>query len=94
MNIATGTERVDSPLLCRLQRFARAYDVLFNSARQCGNARALNFFCDGLNGLEIAVAGDGEASLNDIHLQPRKLPCHLEFLAGVHGRARALLAVA
>ena len=78
----------------RFHGLGGAVDVLIDATGQAGDARALDLAGNGFHGLEIAVAGDGEARLDDVHAHARELPRHLEFFADVHGRAGALLAVA
>src|ERR1019366_7054644 len=95
MNRAGGEKNVDASAVARrLHGFGGAVDVLIDTTGQTGDARALDLAGDGLDGLEIAVAGDGEARLDNVHAQARELPRDLEFLANVHRRAGALLAAA
>ena len=47
-----------------------------------------------LDGGEIAVADDGKAGFDHIHVEAGQLAGDLEFFAQVHGSAGALLAVA
>ena len=47
-----------------------------------------------MDGLEVAVADDREAGLDDIDIEAGKLARDLHFLAQVHGSAGALFAVA
>jgi hypothetical protein len=95
MDGARGEEHVNARAVARgFHGFGGAVDVLIDAAGQPGDARALDLAGDGFHGLEIAVAGDREARLDDVHAQPGQLPRDLEFLADVHGCARALLAVA
>jgi hypothetical protein len=49
---------------------------------------------DFLHGLEIARGGDGEAGLDDVHVQALELAGHLQLFVEVHGGAGALLPVA
>ena len=95
MDGARGEEHVNAGAVARrFHGLGGAVDVFIDATGQPGDARALDLARDGFHGLEIAVAGDGEARLDDVHAQPRQLPRDLKFFANVHGCARALLAVA
>ena len=77
VNVAAGAESVDAPFRRRGNRFAGADDVFLGCARKGGDAWTLDFSGDGFDGLEIAVAGNGEAGFDNVHLEARKLPGHL-----------------
>ena len=53
-----------------------------------------DFAGDLLHGVEVAFAGHREAGFDDIDTQPGELAGDFEFLAQVHRRAGALLAIA
>jgi len=95
MNGAGGEEDVDAGAVAgRLDGCAGAINVFIDAAGEAGNARALDFSGDGVDGLEIAIAGNGETGFDDVHLQAGELAGDFQFFAGIHGRAGALLAVA
>src|SRR5262249_41432454 len=43
--------------------------------------------------LEVLLRGDGKAGLDDVHVQPRELPGHLQLFHRVHRKPGRLLAV-
>src|SRR5215469_18170930 len=69
-------------------------DVLALAAGEGGDAGALHFTVDGLNGIEVAVGGDGKTSLEDVDAEIAKLMRHAKLLFVMHGAAGGLLAVA
>ena len=86
---------MDARTLGVLERVGRGVDVLLHRAREAAH-RCL-VACelrDAADGLEVAGARDGEARLDDVHVEPEKLTRHDQLLLGVHGGARRLLAVA
>src|SRR2546426_9822896 len=86
---------MDAPAFAsRLDGFARGIDVLGHAPRKPANDPALDFFGNAVHRGEIALADDGESSLDDIHLQAGELAGHFELLAQVHGGAGTLLAIA
>src|SRR5918997_1942563 len=58
-----------------------------------GDHGAVDLAGDRLHGLEVAGAGDGEARLDDVDAEARKLMRDLQLLGGVERDARRLLAV-
>ena len=68
-------------------------DVLEPGAGQAGDDRALHRLGDGLDRLEVAVAGDREPGLDDVDPEARELVGDLELLADVERDAGRLLAV-
>ena len=95
MNRAGGEEHVDSrAVACGFHRLGGLVYILVHATRETGDAGLRELAADRIHGLEIAVAGNGKASLDNVHPKACQLPCHFEFLADVHGRARTLLAVA
>ena len=91
---AGGDEDVDAPLLGRLDGLPAAVDVLVGGAGQAADDRATHRRSDGMHGVEVALAGDWEASLDVVDAQACQLVGDLELLADVQGDARGLLAVA
>ena len=70
------------------------FDVLALAAGEGGDAGAFYFAGDGLDGVEVAVGGDGEASFDDVDAEGGELVGEAEFFGVVHGAAGGLLAVA
>ena len=86
---------VDARALGGLQGFGRAVDVLVDCAREANHhgvvaGEAANL----LDRAEVSWGRDGEARLDDVHVQAQQLLGDDELLLGVHGRAGRLLAVA
>ena len=76
----------------------RGLNVLALGAGQRRDARrallAADLGGDGAHALKVAVAGDGEPRLQDVHAEHGELLGHTPLLFVVHGAARRLLAVA
>ena len=53
-----------------------------------------DFAGDGADGVEVALGGDGEAGLEDVDAEVRKLVGHAKLFVVVHGAAGGLFAVA
>ena len=86
---------VDARALGGLQRLGRAVDVFVNGAREANHHGVVaGEASDLLHRAEVARRGDGEACLDDVHVQAQQLLGDDELLLGVHGRAGRLLAVA
>ncbi len=87
-------ECVDARLLRRLHRLARTGDVGGNGAREAGDGRVLHLARDFLHALEVALARNREARLDDVDTHLVENFGDLQFLLEGHRRARRLLAVA
>ena len=74
-------------------RLPRPVDVLEPGARQRRDDRAAHGLGDRLDRLEVAVARDREAGLDDVDTEARELLGDLELLADVERDAGRLLAV-
>ncbi len=94
MDGAGGQEDVDARAGRILDGLPGAVDVLGVAAGQAADDGALDLAGDGLDRLEIAGRGDGEAGLDDVDAQLLEGVGHLELLGQVHAGARGLLAVA
>ena len=57
-------------------------------------SRTANFFCDGPDGLEIALRCDRESGLQHVDAKRGQLVRHAQLFAVVHGAAGTLLAIA
>ena len=86
--------RVDTLPLRILQRVGCHVNVLLHRTSQCTDSRPCDRLRDFNHTVEIARAGDGESSLDDIHAQCLQLPCHLNLLNRVELTSWHLLAVA
>ena len=85
---------VDARALGGLQRLGRAVDVLVDGAREANHHGVVaGKAADLLHRAEVARGGDGEARLDDVHVQAQQLLGDDELLLGIHGRAGRLLAV-
>ena len=69
-------------------------DVLGDGAGQAGDDAALDLAGDLLDGREVVRGGGREASLDDVHVQPRELLGDLELLLGRQREAGRLLPIA
>ncbi len=88
-------EDVDAPAVTgRFDGGGGGVDVAGGAACQTGDDRAAHLGGDLLDRVEVAVADDRETGLDDINVEAGELARDLHFLAQVHGRARALFAVA
>ncbi len=94
MDGAGGQEDVNASLLGVLQRLPGTIDVLIVAASQPADDWAANLLGDSLDGIEIAMRGDGEAGLDDVDAQLDQGLGHFELFANVHAAAGRLLAVA
>ena len=80
---------MDPGALGTFQRFGCGVDILVDSACERADHGVVSRQCtDALDALEITRARDGEARLDDVHLESEELPGESEFLLGVHARAR------
>ena len=68
-------------------------DVGGHTTGQAADDRAADHSGDLLHGIKVALAGDGEAGLDDVNAQAGELACHLQLLAGSHGCTWALLPI-
>ena len=68
-------------------------DVFWDASGQSRNDWSLDLACDRLDCLEVAIADDGESSLDDVDLETGELPCDLKLLPQVHGSTGALLTI-
>jgi len=91
---AGGDKGVDAPGVGAGQRFGSAFDVGIDGARQAAHGAVLDVVGDQLHRGEIAGAGDGEARLDHVYLQPLQRPGDAQLFLTGHGRAGTLLAVA
>ena len=69
-------------------------DVLLAGARQAQHHRLRDGLGNASYRFEVARRRDGEARLDDIHVQPLELPRQRDLLLDVHRATRRLLAVA
>jgi hypothetical protein len=91
---AGGDEHVDAAPLGRLDRLPAAVDVLVGGPGQAADDGAAHRRGDGVDGVEVALAGDREPGLEVVDPQARQLLGDLELLADVQRDARRLFAVA
>ena len=89
-----GAEGVDAGAVGVLHGFAGAVDVPRHAAGEAGDDGVRELFADGLDGLEVALGGDGEAGLDDVDAEGGELPGDLDLLPHVERGAGRLLAVA
>ena len=86
---------VDAGTAGALEGLGSRVDVLLNGAGEAAHYGVVaGKLADLLNGDEVARAGNGETSLDDVDLQAQQLLCDEQLLLGVHGGAGRLLAVA
>ena len=71
-----------------------ALNILGPCPRQTTDGAGFDGACNGLNGLEIALAGNWEARLDDIDAHIFEQFRKLDLLVMGHGRAGGLLAIA
>ena len=76
-----------------LQGLPGALDVGTAGARQSGDDGAADDFGDRLHRLEIAIRGDGESGLDDVHAEAIELMGQAQFFLLVHAAAGGLLAI-
>ena len=76
------------------QRLNRGIHIVFTRARQRRNRHGANFLRHFAHRFQIAARGDGKSSLNYVHAQRCQLVRHADFLRGIHGETRRLLAIA
>src|SRR5579859_880095 len=77
-----------------LDRFPALLDVGLDGARQTGDGWSAHFAGDALHGGEILRACGGEAGLDHVDAQARKLLGHLDLLRRGQREPERLLAVA
>jgi hypothetical protein len=96
MDFGGGEEDVDTAEFAvgGFDGFTGGVDVLRHATGEAGDLGAFDFAGDFVDGFEIALTGDGEAGFNDVDLEASQLPSDFELFAKVHGRSRALLAIA
>src|SRR6185503_10073999 len=95
MNFRRGEKNVNAPAPASgFDGGAGGVDVLGHAPCKAGDNASVDFASDGADGLEVPLADDGEAGLDDIDMEAGKLAGDFELLAEVHRGARALLAVA
>ena len=76
------------------ERRPGAIDVRGNRAGQAGDDRPAHGAGDGAHRLEVAIRGDREAGLDDVHAEPIELLRQAQLLGRGHAEAGRLLAVA
>ena len=76
-----------------LHRFSGAINVELAGTRQSANHRLLDALGDLGNGVKVALRGDREARLDDIHPHRLEEIGHLQFFLEGHGGAGALLPI-
>ncbi len=69
-------------------------DVFAFAAGEGGDAGAAHLAGDLADGVGVALGGDGEAGLEDVDAEGRKLMGHAQLFVVVHGAAGGLFAVA
>ena len=94
VRLARGDEHMDATPGGGLDGLPAAVDVLERGARKATDDRTGDAAGDGLHALEVALAGDGEAGLDDIDAETGQLLGDLDLLALVEGDAGRLLTVA
>ena len=94
MEVGAGEEDVDAVLCGWLDGAGGGFDVFALAAGEGGDAGAVHFFGDGLDGVEVAVGGDGKAGLDDVDAKAGELVGKAEFFGVMHGAAGGLLSVA
>jgi hypothetical protein len=94
VNRAGGDEGVDARAFGVLQALGGALHVQGAAAGQCGHLRPGELAADGIDGLEIAFAGDGEAGFQDVDSQLDQFPGHFQLFGHCHAATRRLFAVA
>ena len=86
---------MDARVFGHLDGVPAAPDVLLRAAGEAADLDAVaGLSGDGLDGVEVALAGGGEARLDDVDAEDFELVSDAELLAEVHGAAGGLLAVA
>jgi len=88
-----GEEDVYAAIFSRLYGLPGAVDGLFIGVAERADGGPLQFAGDKAHGLEVALRGDGEPCLDDIHAQRFKLPRDLQLLLHVQAGAGRLFAV-
>ncbi|MNP18995.1 hypothetical protein D3C76_1115030 [compost metagenome] len=94
MDGAGGDERMDARGIGAHQCLGGAVDVGIHRPRQAAHGAVPDAVGDGLDRLEVAGAGDGEAGLDHVHPHAFQRLGDAQLLFLGHGGARALLAVA
>ena len=85
---------MNTPGIGAFERLGSALNITAHGARQATNTALSNGIGNRLNCLEISLAGDSKARLNDIHTHFLKGLGNADFFIFGHRCARALLAVA
>ena len=95
VEVGAGEEDVDAALVGGLDGAGGGFDVLAFAAGEGGDAGgAVHFAGDGLDGVEVAVGGDGEAGFDDVDAERGELVGEAQLFCVVHGAAGRLFAVA
>ncbi|CAB4696467.1 unannotated protein [freshwater metagenome] len=93
VRFAGGDEHVNAATLCRLDGFPTTIDIAQRRTRQTTNHWSAHGLRDGLHGLEVALAGDRETSLDDIDAKTSELLRDFNLLALIKRDSRRLFAV-
>ena len=97
VDVGGRDERVDAGLRRVLHRLPAPVDVAQAHAREPADRRGARERADLLGHLarrlEVLLGRDGEAGLDDVHVQARQLPGHLQLFHRVHREPGRLLAV-
>jgi hypothetical protein len=93
MRFAGGDEHVNTATLCRLDGFPTAIDIAKCRPRQTTNDWTAYGLGNGLDGFEVALAGDRESGLDDIDTETSELFSNLNLLALIERDSRRLFAV-
>jgi hypothetical protein len=93
MNRARGEEYVDTRSRCLRQCLPGPVDIRGNCARQTRDDRPPHGAGNRAHRLEVAVRGNREPSLDDVHTEPIELLCQSQLFGSSHAEAGSLLAV-
>ena len=91
---AGGDEGVDAGAFGVRQGLGGALDIERAAAREGGHLGPRELAADGVDGFEIAFAGDWEAGFQDVHAELDQLAGHGQLFRNGHAAAGRLLAIA
>ena len=94
VNLRGRTEHVNASARRALERFTGPSHVGRHRPSQSRHRCPLRFLTDQAHRLEIALAGDGETRLDDVHTHRIQMPGDLDLLGDVQRGPGRLLAVA
>jgi hypothetical protein len=93
MNVGRRKEGMDARMKTSVESLPCSFDIVSPAPRQARNDWTGHIARYGLNSLKVAIRGNRESCLNDVHTQAVELLRHAQLFVRSHAAARRLFAV-